>query len=108
MEQVNLYNLSIIGSPLYIISQETGENFQCYYPDRFSFPLNAQESVILIDDGKVYLEEWVEEGWDDENNCATNAYKYSHRIIIKDFAGNTISKNIGCLNKSADGTWWIS
>ncbi len=108
MEDVKLYNLSIIGNPLYIVSQEQEDGFHCYYPDKISFPLQEQESVIFIEDGKVYIEAWVEEGWDEENDCATDEYKYYNRIIIKDFAGNTISDEIGCLNKSADGDWWIS
>ena len=108
MGEVNLYNLMIIGNPLYIISQDSEEGFQCYYPDKISFPLNEHESVILIENGKVYLETWVEEGWDDKNDRATDAYKYYNRIIIKDFAGNTLSEEIGCLNKSVEGVWWIS
>ena len=108
MEEVKLYNLSIIGNPLYIVSQEREDGFHCYYPDKISFPLQEQESVIFIEDGNVYIEAWVEEGWDEENDCATDGYKYYNRIIIKDFAGNTISDEIGCLNKSADGDWWIS
>ena len=34
------------------------------------------ESVALIDNGKVYIDAWIEEGWDDENDCATDDYKY--------------------------------
>lgn len=108
MGEVNLYNLGIIGNPLHVISQESGEKFQCYYPENISFSLHDNESVVLIEDGKIYIEAWIEEGWDDENNCATAEYKYYNRIIIKDFAGNTISEEIGCLNKSANGEWWIS
>ncbi|CVI69069.1 hypothetical protein BN3660_01435 [Eubacteriaceae bacterium CHKCI004] len=108
MEDVNLYNLIIIGNPLYIISQEAEDGFRCYYPDKISFPLKEQQSVILIEDGKVYIEEWVEEGWDVAAGRATDQYKYYNRIIIKDFAGNTISEELGCLNQSADGDWWIS
>jgi hypothetical protein len=108
MEEVNLYNLRIIGNPLYVISQESEDGFRCYYPTEISFPLDEHESVVLIEDGQVYLEKWVEEGWDDENYRATDAYKYYNRIIIKDFAGNTISEEIGSLNKSAEGDWWIS
>ncbi len=103
IDEVNLYNLSIIGNPLYIISQKVGESFQCYYPENISFPLNDNESVVFIDDGKVYIEAWTEEGWDHDNNCATDEYKYYNRIIIKDFSGNTISTEIGFLNKSANG-----
>ena len=72
MEEVNLYNLAIVG------------------------------------DRKVYLEKWVEEGWDKENDCAMDTYQYYNKVIIKDFAGNTISEEIGCLNQSANGDWWLS
>lgn len=108
MEEVNLCNLEIIGNPLYIISQDNKDGFRCYYPEKTSFPLQERESVVLIEDGEVYVEAWVEEGWDDENDCATDEYNYYNRIIIKDFAGNTISEEIGCLNKSANGDSWIS
>ena len=74
----------------------------------FFFPLKHNESVIFIEDGKVYIEAWIEEGWDDENNCATDDYKYYDKIIVKDFAGNKISEEVGCLNKGPDGNWWIS
>lgn len=108
MEEVNLYNLVIVGNPLYIISQDEEDGFRCYYPGKISFPLGERESVIFIEDGKVYLEEWVEEGWDEEADCATAAYKYYNQIIVKDFEGKTISKEIGCLNQDANGGWWIS
>lgn len=108
MEEVNLYNLAIIGNPLFVISQDNEDGFRCYYPERISFSLQEQETVILIEDGKVYLEKWVEEGWDRENDCATDAYRYYHKIIIKDFEGNTISEEIGCFNQSANGDWWLS
>ena len=108
MEEVNLYNLTIIGNPLYVISQDNEDGFRCYYPEKISFPLHERESVVLIEDEKVYLEKWIEEGWDDENDCPTDAYQYYNRIIIKDFVGNTISEEIGCLNRSANGDWWLS
>ena len=70
--------------------------------------LRTKGFVVLIEDEKVYLEEWVEEGWDEEKDCATDAYQYYNKIIIKNFEGNTISEEIGCLNKSANGDWWVS
>ncbi|MDO4721017.1 MAG: hypothetical protein Q4A78_10185 [Peptostreptococcaceae bacterium] len=108
MEEVNLYNLEIVGNPLHIISQSHEDGFRCYYPEKISFPLRARESVVLIEEGKVYMEEWIEEGWDEENDCATDEYAYYNKIIVKDFAGNTISEEIGCLNQSANGDWWLS
>lgn len=107
MDEINLYNLDIIGNPLHIISQEGGESLCCYYPERFSFDLGERESVALIEDGKVYIQEWVEEGWDTENDCATEDYQYYNRILVKDFAGNTISEEIGCLFKCSNGDLWI-
>ena len=53
--------------------------------------------MVFIDDNKVYIEKWVEEGWDDVNDCATNEYKYYHKIIVKDHSGNIISEEIGSL-----------
>ncbi|WP_461868043.1 hypothetical protein [Faecalimonas sp.] len=108
MEEVNLYNLTIIGDPLYVISQDAEDGFCCYYPNKISFPLNERESVVLIDDDKIYIERWIEEGWDEENNCRTDKYKYYTEIVVKDFLGKTIEKYIGCLNKHSNGEWWIS
>ena len=106
LHETDLYNLRVIGNPIHIVSQD--DVFRCYYPEAFSFPLQPNETVCLIEDGKVYIEAWIEEGWDDENDCATDAYDFYHRIITKDFEGNTISEETGCLCQAADGTWWIS
>jgi hypothetical protein len=62
----------------------------------------------LIDNGKVYIDAWIEEGWDDENDCATDDYKYYGKVIVKDFQGNVISEEIGSLYQGQDGTWWIA
>ena len=61
------------------------------------------ESVALIDNGKVYIDAWIEEGWDDENDCATDDYKYYGKVIIKDFQGNVISEEIGSLYQGQEG-----
>lgn len=106
LDEVDLYNLSIVGNPVHIISQE--DEFRCYYPKRFSFALQSNESVCFIEDNRVYIEAWIEEGWDDQNDCATNDYNYYNKILIKDFHGNLISEEVGALHQAADGTWWIS
>ena len=79
IEDVNLYNLQIIGDDVYIISED--DEFVCA---------------------------WVEEGWDDENDCATEQYKYYEKLIVRDFDGNVLSEELGCLNQHSDGTWWLS
>ena len=106
LDDVDLYNLRIVGNPVHIISQN--EELRCYYPEVFSFPLEPNETVCFIEDGRVYIEAWIEEGWDDENDQATDEYNYYHKVVVKDFHGNLISEEIGALGQAADGTWWMS
>ena len=106
LDDVDLYNLRIVGNPVHIISQN--EELRCYYPEAFSFPLEPNETVCFIEDGCVYIEAWIEEGWDDENDRATDEYNYYHKVVVKDFHGNLISEEIGALGQAADGTWWMS
>ena len=106
IEDVDPYNLRIIGEDGYIISED--EEFVSYYPESFRFPKNPNESVMMIADGKVYLSAWVEEGWDDEKDCATEEYKYYEKVIVKDFKGNVLSEMMGSLQQHPDGTWWIA
>ena len=106
LDDVDLYNLWIVGNPVHIISQN--EALRCYYPEAFSFPLEPNETVCFIEDGRVYIEAWIEEGWDDENDRATDEYNYYHKVVVKDFHGNLISEEIGALGQAADGTWWMS
>ncbi len=106
IEDVDPYNLRIIGEDVYITSED--DKFACYYPENFRFPKNSNESVMLIADKKVYLSAWVEEGWDDEKDCATEEYKYYEKVIVRDFKGNVLSETIGSLQQHSDGTWWIA
>ena len=106
IEEVDLYNLRIIGDSVHIISQD--DNFTCYYPEKFSFPREDNESAAFIADGKIYFRAWIEEGWDEENECAADQYRYYEKVIIKDFKGNTLSDDVGALCQAADGTWWIA
>jgi hypothetical protein len=106
-DEVKLYNLRILGSEVHVLSQN-GETAECFYPEHFTMTLTPHQTVALIEDGKVYLEEWVEEGWDEENDRATDQYKYYHRVIVKDMDGNTISEEVGALYQSPDGTYWLA
>ncbi len=97
-----------MGDPLHIISQDSDNRFRCYYPIKIAFSLGKTEYVVLIDHNKVYIEKWTEEGWDGENNCRTDQYKYYEEIIVKDYKGKNIERYIGSLNKGSNGHWWIS
>ena len=87
---MSLYNLCIIGNPVHIISQE--DTFVCYYPEKISFPITGHESALFIEDEKIYFESWVEEGWNDKNDCATDNYDLYYKVIVKDFSGNTLDR----------------
>ena len=100
------HNLRIIGEDVYIVSED--DEFVSYYPESFRFSKGVNESVSMIAEQKVYLSAWVEEGWDDDNNCATEEYKYYEKMIVRDFKGNVLSETIGSLQQHPDGTWWIS
>lgn len=105
-EEVNLYNLQMIGNPVHIISLD--EKFECYYPEKISFIVEGNETAVFIENHKIYFEAWIEEGWDEEKNCATDQYKYYDKVIIRDYKGNKISEEIGSMYQAADGTWWIA
>ena len=106
-DEVSLYNLRILGEKVHVVSQN-GENAECVYPVHFSLALTPHQTVELIADGRVYLEEWVEEGWDAEHDCAGENYSYYHKVIVKDIDGTTLSEEVGAITQAPDGTYWIS
>lgn len=104
---VKLYNLQIIGDPVYVISQDM-ETAECYYPVHFSIKKESNQSLTLIEENKAYLEEWVEEGWDEENDCASEDYRFYTRLVVKDWQDNELSRGVGAIFQSPDGSYWIS
>ncbi|MDU5224679.1 MAG: hypothetical protein E6194_07880 [Finegoldia magna] len=104
IDEVNLYNIRLIGEGVHITSQD--ESFVCYYPESFEIKLEVNESVLCIDDEKIYLSAWIEEGV--ENDEITKDYSYYEKIRVKDKAGNLISEEIGSLTQFPDGKWRIS
>ncbi len=106
-DEVDLYNLQIVGEKVHVISQNC-EVFRCYYPEKISFPLKSNETVVIISDNQVYVEGWIEEGWDEEKNCATDEYKFYNKVIVKNYAGDVILEELGSIYQAADGTYWIA
>lgn len=104
--EMDLYNLQIVGDAINIVSQN--DTVRGYYPESFEFPIPPQETVCFIEDGRVYLERWIEEGWDEENDRASEDYRFYHKVVVRDFAGNVIGEELGCLHRAGDGTWWIA
>ena len=100
------HNLRIIGEDVYIVSED--DEFVSYYPENFRFSKGVNESVSMIAEQKVYLSAWVEEGWDDENDCKTEEYNYYEKVVERDFKRNLLSETLGSLQQHSDGTWWIA
>ncbi|WP_106460457.1 hypothetical protein [Anaerococcus sp. Marseille-P3915] len=107
IKDLSTYNLSLIGSNLHLISQDS-DHLEIYYPYRKTVKLAGNESVLLIDDGKVYINAWIEEGWDDVKDMAGEDYRYYDKLIIKDLDSNIISERVGNLHQRSDGSWWLS
>ena len=106
IEDLNLYNLSIMGKDLHLISQ--GDRLDIYYPYRKTVKLESNESVLFIDDEKIYIGAWVEEGWDEKNHMAGPEYEYYEKLVIKDVEGKVILEKRGDLFQNIDGSWWLS
>ena len=107
VKDLSTYNLELIGKDLHLVSQDS-DSLEIYYPYRKTLKLEANESALLIDDGKVYINRWIEEGWDDEKDRAGEDYLYYDKLIIKDFDSNIICERIGNLYQRHDGTWWLA
>ena len=107
VKDLSTYNLELVGLDLHLISQDS-ETLEIYYPYRKTIKLEVSESALFIDDGKVYINRWIEEGWDDETDEAGEDYKYYDKLIIKDFDSNIIEERLGSLHQSPDGTWWLA
>lgn len=108
LKDVDLYNLSLMGEGVHIVSQEAGKLFRCYYPEKFSFAIRSNETAECISDRKVYLSAWHEDGWDEENNRMSEHYRYYESVTVRDFAGQVLSEETGSLCQDDQGTWWLS
>lgn len=106
MDELNLYNLGLMGETLHLISQD--EKLNIYYPYRKTIDLEANESAMFIKDDKVYISAWIEEGWDDDKWLAGPNYEYYDKMIIKDMKGNTIEERRGDLFQHIDGSWRLA
>ena len=106
IDAVNLYNLMIMGKGIHVVSID--DSLVCYYPEKFEIPLQPTETPVWIEENRIYIEAWVEEGWDTERDQPSSDYKFYNRVCIKDFSGRTLSEEIGALHQAEDGTWWIS
>lgn len=96
----------LYSDPVYLLSE--WDEVRCYFPTPFRFPLGGHESVQFVHDGKVYLENWVEEGWDDAQDRATEDSRMYSETVVRDVSGRELSREVGGLFPSADGDGWMA
>lgn len=96
----------LYSDPVYLLSER--DEVRCYFPTPFHFPLGEHESVQFVHDGKVYLENWVEEGWDDAQDRATEDSRMYSETVVRDVSGRELSREVGGLFPSADGDGWMA
>lgn len=59
----------------------------------------------FVHDGKMHLENCVEEGWDDAQDRATEDSRMYSETVARDVSGRELSREVGGLFPSADGDW---
>ena len=96
----------LYSDPVYLLSER--DEVRRYFPTPFRFPLGEHESVQFVHDGKVYLENWVEEGWDDAQDRATEDSRMYSETVVRDVSGRELSREVGGLFPSADGDGWMA
>ena len=96
----------LYSDPVYLLSER--DEVRCYFPTPFRFSLGEHESVQFVHDGKVYLENWVEEGWDDAQDRATEDSRMYSETVVRDVSGRELSREVGGLFPSADGDGWMA
>lgn len=96
----------LYSDPVYLLSER--DEVRCYFPTPFRFPLGEHESVQFVHDGKMYLENWVEEGWDDAQDRATEDSRMYSETVVRDVSGRELSREVGGLFPSADGDGWMA
>ncbi|MBQ6755770.1 MAG: hypothetical protein IJP43_02310 [Oscillospiraceae bacterium] len=104
LDGVELYNLSLCGYPVHIVSQH--DKLISYYPERFEIPLEPNESLEFIENGRIYLSAWFEDGV--EGGAMGEDYRYYNKFRVRDFDGYLLSEESGCLDLYPDGKWRIT
>ncbi|MBQ4426182.1 MAG: hypothetical protein II881_00315 [Oscillospiraceae bacterium] len=104
LEGVELYNLSLCGYPVHIVSQR--DKLVSYFPERFEIPLEPNESLEFIENGIIYLSAWYEDGVSD--GTMGEDYRYYNKFKVRDYAGKLLSEELGCIDLYPDGKWRIT
>ncbi len=102
--EVDLYNLQAVpGDVVRVVSQ--GKSLCGYWPERFEVPLEPNETVEFIEKDRIWLSAWVEEGLCGEQ--ITDKYRYYETLVVKDYDGQLLQSETGCLPFDPLGRLWF-
>ncbi|TDM39376.1 hypothetical protein ETI06_09970 [Macrococcoides goetzii] len=104
MIDIQLNKLMLIGDSVNIVHH--GDMFISYYPEQFEIDIDVDDTVVMIDENKVYINQWIEE--EEILEDGQMHYNWYNKLLIKDFAGKLLSEEIGMLQQHNDGSWWLS
>ena len=105
LKNIDLYNLTLEdGYEFHICS--SNDKFISYYPRKFDLKLRVDQSVIYVDEDKIYINQWVEEGIVEDS--MTNDYKYYDKLIVVDIKGKLLYEEKGNLSQYPNGKWYLT
>ncbi|WP_414052198.1 hypothetical protein [Macrococcus animalis] len=105
MGDIELKRLILIGGNQVNVVHH-GDTFISYYPNQFELNLGDDDTVVMIDEDKVYINRWIEE--ENELEDGSIDYNWHHKLLIKHLNGELLSEEIARLQQNKDGSWWIS
>lgn len=92
-------NLSLVNDQAHVWIASFNDDIDFYYPQKFSVANEPDQSLLFIDDNKLYFE---------QNSDFYSDNEYEHipdRIIIKDFDDNVLNNMQGNIILLSNGKW---
>ena len=90
------YNLMLKASPLLLTRAPQGNRFYVLWPERREFELEARESFVLLEGGRMYTEKWYEDP------------DYREEVLVRDFkTGRVLERMLGSVWPMPDGQNWL-
>ena len=90
------YNLMLKASPLLLTRAPQGNRFYVLWPERRKFELEARESFVLLEGGRMYTEKWYEDP------------DYREEVLVRDFkTGRVLERMLGSVWPMPDGQNWL-
>lgn len=96
---LHTYNLSLVQDKAHVWIVSFDNNIDFYYPQKFSLKNEPDQSLLFIDNNKLYFEQ-------DSDFYSDNEYEHiPDRIIIKDFSDHVLDNMQGNIILLSNGKW---